>query len=82
MKWQICRLKLNLVLNWLAFFLLVSFIFFTLKNSFNILHERQKVAKGRIDSLESELSELKEILTILKTQHESKHCDTSKGFKL
>jgi len=76
------QIEIELGLKLAGIFFAGLIYFFTLKNSFNILHERQKVAKGRIDSLESELSELKEILTILKTQHESKHCDTSKGFKL
>jgi len=55
--------------------------FYTLKNSFNILHERQKVARSRIECLEIEVRSLKEILTILKTQHEEKHCAVKRKSK-
>jgi hypothetical protein len=44
--------------------------YFTLKNSFNLLNERQRVCKKRLDLLEEELTSTHESLTILKTQHE------------
>jgi hypothetical protein len=44
--------------------------YFSLKNSFNLINERQKVCKRRIDFIEEELKLTHESLTILKTQHE------------
>jgi hypothetical protein len=39
-----------------------------------IFNERQKQNKSDIEKLKSDSEELKEILTILKTQHESNMC--------
>ena len=53
--------------------------YFSLKNSFNLLNERQRVCKKRIDFLDSELKELRESHIVLKTQHEDKHCEKNKA---
>lgn len=55
--------------------------YFSLKNSFNLLNERQKVSKVRLDCNDTEIREIRKDLTILKTQHESKHCESKRKRK-
>jgi hypothetical protein len=44
--------------------------YFTLRNSFTLLNERQKECRKRIAHIEEEIKLTHELLTILKTQHE------------
>jgi F0F1-type ATP synthase membrane subunit b/b' len=56
--------------------LLASFFayYFWIVKPMAIFNERQKQNKSDIEKLKSDSEELKEILTILKTQHESNMC--------
>jgi len=69
------QIKAGDVYKLLVFCVACAAYYFSLKNSFNILNERQDVCKKRIDFIEEDVSDLKKDLTILKTKHEDKWCD-------
>jgi F0F1-type ATP synthase membrane subunit b/b' len=69
------QIKASDVYKLLVFCVACAAYYFSLKNSFNIINERQKVIKIRIDFIEDDVEELKKSHIILKTQHDEKHCE-------
>lgn len=55
--------------------------YLSLKNSFNIINERQKVNKRFIDCHEEDIKTLKNKMTIIETQHADKWCEEKREHK-
>ena len=53
--------------------------YLSLKNSFGILNERQKVNKRFIECHENDIKNLKSRMDILETKHEDKWCDEKRS---